>query len=96
MAKGKKTGGRDFVKGDSRINRRGRPREYQYMYEIRRDFIGREDTKKYEAAVRRLWEKGDSSGEASMAYLDIMDIVIGRLSKQVDQIIKQRRQKRRF
>jgi len=34
MAKGKKTGGRDFVKGDYRINRRGRPRDCDSLEKI--------------------------------------------------------------
>ena len=35
MAKGKKTGGKDFVKGDQRINRFGRPKKhYETLDEI--------------------------------------------------------------
>ena len=58
MAKGKKTGGRDFQKGDSRINRRGRPKEYRYMYEVDRDFTGRFNSEEYKEAVIRLMDKG--------------------------------------
>ena len=81
MAKGKKTGGRNFVKGDPRINRRGRPKDYKNMQEILKDFYNMNDPEGFRNAVYRLARKGNE--RAARTFLKIIDIEIKRASKKI-------------